>query len=237
MNENIFRRVEEKYLITEEDMNKLFERINKYIEKDKFYESTICNIYFDSKNNDLIVNSLDKPVYKEKIRLRSYIKVPTMDSEVFLEKKDKYKGVVGKRRIKMRLKDFYNYINNNKYDCSNQIMKELDYYIKYYDLEPAIYIAYDRKSYKGIYDSGLRITFDTNLRSRNDDLKLELGDAGRKYFKNNYYIMEIKTLGAMPLWLVNSLSELEIYPTSFSKYGKIYENGFIRKERDYIYVR
>jgi len=237
MYENIFRRVEEKYLLTEEDKVKLFERISKYLEKDKFFESTICNIYFDNKNSDLIVNSLEKPIYKEKIRLRSYNKAPSLDSEVFLEKKDKYKGIVGKRRIKMTLGEFYEYMKNHKYDKSNQIMKEIDYFINYYDLNPAIYIAYDRKSYKGIEDPNLRITLDTNLRSRNSDLKLELGDAGKKYFKNKYYIMEIKTLGAMPLWLVRSLSELNIFPTSFSKYGKIYEENLLNTKEELVYAR
>lgn len=237
MYENIFRRVEEKYLLTEDDLSKLFSKINDYIEKDKFYESTICNIYFDNKNSDLIVNSLEKPIYKEKIRLRSYSKVPTLDDYVFLEKKDKYEGIVGKRRIKMTLRDFYNYLNNDNYDKDNQIMKEIDYFIKYYSLKPAIYIAYDRKSYKGIDDPNLRITIDTNLRSRLDDLKLELGDAGRKYFKNKYYLMEIKTLGAMPLWLVRSLSELKIFPASFSKYGKIYESNLLSNKEELIYAR
>ena len=93
MYDSTFRRVEEKYLISEEEMNKLFEKINDYLEHDKYYESTISNIYFDNLNNDLIVNSLNKPTYKEKIRVRTYSKLPTMDSEVFLEKKDKYNGV------------------------------------------------------------------------------------------------------------------------------------------------
>ena len=236
MYENIFRRVEEKYLLTKTQRDLFLKKIDKYIEKDKFYESTICNIYFDNKNNDLIVNSLEKPIYKEKIRLRSYKKTPNLDDEVFLEKKDKYEGIVGKRRIKMTLREFYEYIKNHNYDKSNQIMNEIDYYINYYDLKPAIYIAYDRKSYCGKSNSDLRITLDTNLRSRNSDLRLELGDAGKKYFKNKYYIMEIKTLGSMPLWLVRALSELNIFPASFSKYGKIYEENLNIKE-EYVYAR
>ena len=226
MYENIFRRVEEKYLLTKKQKDLFLKKIDKYIEKDKFYESTITNIYFDNKNNDLIVNSLEKPIYKEKIRLRSYKKAPNLDDEVFLEKKDKYKGIVGKRRIKMTLREYYDYIYNHKYDKDNQIMKEIDYFINYYELEPSVFIAYDRKSFKGKDNSSLRITLDTNLRSRNEDLFLELGDAGKKYFKDEYYIMEIKTLGSMPLWLVKSLSELNIFPASFSKYGKIYENNY-----------
>lgn len=230
MYENIFRRVEEKYLLTKTQKDLLLKRIDKYIEKDNYYESTITNIYFDNNNNDLIVNSMEKPIYKEKIRLRSYKKTPSLDDEVFLEKKDKYKGVVGKRRIKMTLREFYDYLYKHKYNHDNQIMKEIDYFINYYDLKPAIFIAYDRKSYKGLNNSSLRITLDTNLRSRREDLRLELGDAGKKYFKDDYYIMEIKTLGSMPLWLVKTLSELNIFPASFSKYGKIYEQGYKYKE-------
>lgn len=229
MYENVFKRVEEKYLLTKEQKELLFEKINPYLKKDPFYESTICNIYFDNQNNDLIINSIDKPVFKEKIRLRSY-QVPELNDEVFLEIKEKYKGVVGKRRIKMTLQEFYDYYDQKNYDQNNQIMKEIDYYFNYYHLKPYIYLAYDRKSYRSKEDNNLRITIDSNLRSRYEDLRLELGDAGNKFFKDDYYIIEIKTLGAIPLWLVRSLSELKIYPVSFSKIGKIYEKKLKQKE-------
>lgn len=234
MYENVFQRVEEKYLLTKKQKELLFKKINSYLEKDEFFESTICNIYFDTKNSDLIVNSLEKPIYKEKIRLRSY-QVPDLEDNVFLEIKEKYNGVVGKRRIKLKLKDFYNYLDNHANQEDSQIMREIDYYFEYYKLIPAVYIAYDRKSYRGRENKNLRITIDTNLRSRKDDLRLELGDAGNKYFKKDYYIMEIKTLGAMPLWLVRSLSELGIYPTSFSKYGSIYAKEKT-KEEELVYA-
>lgn len=234
MYENIFKRVEQKYLLTEQEYKLLFKKINKYLIKDKYFKSTICNIYFDTINNDLIINSLEKPIFKEKIRLRSY-QVPNINDDVFLEIKEKYKGIVGKRRIKIKLKDFYTYLKTDNYDKDNQIMNEINYYFKYYDLKPAIYIAYDRISYCGKEDNTLRITIDSNLRSRNSDLKLELGDAGKCYFKDKNYIMEIKTLGSMPLWLVRSLSELKIYPTSFSKYGSIYQKE-LKERNDYIYA-
>lgn len=195
--------------------------MDSYIKQDKFFESVICNIYFDTKNNDLIIHSLEKPLFKDKIRLRSY-QIPELDEDVFLEIKNKYKGIVGKRRVKIKLNAFYHYLETKEYENNNQIMKEIDYFFQYYRLKPALYIAYDRKSYRGIENKDLRITLDSNLRSRREDLRLELGDAGCKYFKEERYIMEIKTLGAMPLWLVRSLSDLKIYPTSFSKYGSIY---------------
>lgn len=222
MSENIFQRVEQKYVLTKDQKENLLKEIDEHIEKDKYFESTICNIYFDTKNNDLIINSLEKPTFKEKLRLRSY-GTPNIYSDVFLEIKEKYKGIVGKRRIKLKLKDFYSYLKKKKYDETNQIMKEINYYFEFHKLKPSIFIGYDRQSYKGIEDAELRITFDNNLRSRKDNLMLEYGDFGELFFDDDTYIMEIKTLGAMPLWLVRALSELKIYPTSFSKYGSIYK--------------
>lgn len=216
-----FKRVEEKYLLTKEQYEELFKAIEENIEKDKYYESKICNIYFDTDHNDLIVDSIEKPAYKHKVRLRSY-GIPDLEDDVFLEIKSKYKKVVGKRRIKMTLKEFNDYITTKKYDNDSQIMKEVDYLFNYYDLNPSYFIAYDRKSYKGREDETLRITVDTNLRSRRNDLALELGDDGEAYFDEELYLMEIKTLGAMPLWLIRQLSDLKIYPNSFSKYGNIY---------------
>lgn len=224
---NIFQRVEQKYVLTKEQKENLLNEIDNHIEKDKYFESTICNIYFDTKNNDLIINSLEKPTFKEKVRLRSY-GIPNIHSDVFLEIKEKYKGIVGKRRIKLKLKDFYLYLKKHKYNENDQIMKEINYYFEFHKLKPSIFIGYDRLSYKGIEEKELRITLDANIRSRKDNLRLDYGDNGEKYFKDDIYIMEIKTLGAMPLWLVRALSNLKIYPRSFSKYGNIYQKE--RKE-------
>lgn len=225
MYQNVFKRKEEKYLLDKNKKELLLEKISKHIEKDEYHQSTICNIYFDNDNNDLIINSIEKPLYKDKVRLRSY-NIPNINDYVYLEIKNKYKGIVGKRRIKIKLQDYYNYIENNDYDKNNQIMKEIDYLFKYYKLKPKMYIAYDRESYKGIIDNNLRITIDKKLRSRREKLKLDYKDTGERYFTNDYYIMEIKTLGSIPLWLVKTLSELKIYPTSFSKYGSIYKKYF-----------
>ena len=222
MYENIFKRVEEKYLLTKEQYTKLFSSIKEHLEKDQYFETTICNIYFDNLNNELIINSLEKPAYKHKVRLRSY-GVPKLTDDVFLEIKSKYKKIVGKRRIKLTLQEFNNYLLKKNVEPDNQIMKEIDYLFQLYALVPKYFIAYDRKSYRGKETNDLRITIDTNLRSRKNDLSLELGDQGTLYFEQETYIMEVKTLGALPLWLVKELSNNQIYPVSFSKYGSIYK--------------
>ena len=221
MYDKIFKRVEIKYLLDEEKMNELIKRIKPYLEKDKYFKFEIFNIYFDNKENELIYTSLDKPLFKEKVRVRTYA-TPAKDDDVFLEIKNKYNGVVGKRRIKISLNDYYAFISN-KSKIDNQILKEIKYHLDYYHLEPKIFIAYDRISYRGIDDNEFRITFDSNLRSRRDDLRLELGSYGKLYFDKPHYIMEVKTLSTLPLWFTKILSELKIYPKSFSKYGSIYK--------------
>ncbi len=226
MKNDIFRRIEEKYFISKDQFNTLLTEIKDYIKKDDYYKSNILNIYFDNNNDEILIRSGDKPIYKDKVRLRSY-NTPTLNDYVFLEIKSKYKGITGKRRIKMKLSDFYDYINNNKIN-NTQIMEEIDYLFKYYDLKPSYFVGYDRLSFKGIDNPGLRITFDNNLRSRKDNLKLEEGDYGNLFFDDNRLIMEIKTLDSMPLWLTNALSKLKIYPISFSKVGEIYKKEMVK---------
>ena len=127
MSGNIFRRVEKKYLLTKEEKDNLFNLIWPYIEEDKYFKSIISNIYFDTVDNDIIINSIDKPIFKEKLRLRSYTVPVDMDSEVFLEIKRKFKGVVGKRRVSLKLKEFY---ITNVYRFKDLVLKRISLYEK-----------------------------------------------------------------------------------------------------------
>ena len=221
-----FRRVEIKYLI-DEDTYQLFKKeIDNYVKPDIYPNSVICNIYFDNDDYELINKSIEKPSYKEKVRLRSY-NIPNKNSKVYLEIKKKYEGVVAKRRVGATLDKINKYLNENIEIDKTLNFKEIDNVIKRHDLKPKIYVAYNREAYLGNNDNNLRITFDSNLRSRTLDLDLSLGDSGKLYFDKPMYIVEIKTLGSMPLYLVNILNKLKIYPISFSKVGSIYERMMI----------
>ena len=225
-----FRRIEQKYLLNEEEYLNVLEELKPYLVEDEYFKSHIYNIYFDTRENDFIIKSLEKPRFKTKLRLRSY-GIPNKDSKVFLEIKQKYKGIVGKRRMELTLKELDDYYKSK--EKKSQIQKEIDYYFKKYSLEPKLFLAYDRDSYKGKEHSGLRITFDQNIRSRRENLRLELGDGGEKLFDENLYVMEIKSLHSLPLEITKILSRLKIYPTSFSKYGKIYQKNK-KEEMRYI---
>lgn len=219
---NIFQRVEQKYLLTKEQFLALQNVLDTYFEKDKYYKSNIYNLYFDNTNNDIIINSIEKPPYKHKIRLRSY-KEPTKNDEVFLEIKKKYKGTVYKRRISLTLEEWNDYYKKDIFPLHDtQIMKEIDYEIKYFKLKPTYFVAYNRISYYSKEDENFRITFDNNLRSRKTNLKLKDTKENKLYFDDEYYIMETKSLYGLPLWFTKELTTNNIYPKSFSKVGNIY---------------
>lgn len=145
-------------------------------------ESTICNIYFDTKQYDLIRHSITKPFFKEKVRLRSY-NTPTQNSKVYLEIKRKYDKVVGKRRIETTLEEIQKYKEN--------------------------------------------ISFLQNVNE-------QIGSYGTPILNKNYYILEIKTLGSIPLWFVRTINELNIKPGNFSKYGEAYEQIIMGKKEERI---
>lgn len=220
---NVFRRVEQKYILSKKQYELLQDIIKSKFKKDKYYKSKIYNLYFDNSSNDMIINSIEKPLYKEKIRVRSYNEVKNKDDIVYLEMKQKYKSIVYKRRVMMTLFEYNKYIRSGKVSKKDgQIMKEIDYYIKYYKANPYVFVAYDRLSYYAIDDINFRITFDNNLRYRFDDLGLYDSKLDKKYFDNDMYIMEVKSMNNLPLWFVEVLSLNKIYPQSFSKVGNIY---------------
>ena len=223
MAQQIFRRKETKYLLTESQVKQLLWLIEPYLKKDKYFKGTNCSIYFDDNNRYLAIHSLEKPLYKEKLRVRSY-GVPTMSDTVFLEIKKKFDGIGNKRRIPVKLADFYEYLKNGQLkSASSEIKKELDICIKRYGLKPTLFLAYDRTSYCDKDNPAFRLTFDRNVRSRETDLHLEHGDHGEKFFDNGTVVMEVKALNAYPFYFVKALSKLKIFPASFSKYGRVTE--------------
>lgn len=225
---NTFKRKEMKFLLNEEQYQKLIKEIEPYMTADEYGIHTILNIYFDSDSNDVVMNSLSKPVYKEKLRLRAYGKSAQDDSEAFLEIKKKYRGVVYKRRLEMTYKQLFDYaakgIIPEVAEKDRQVFGEVEYFFKRLKLKPKIVICYDRQAFFGKQDKEFRMTFDGNVRSRRTELDLRKGNYGEPLEEQPYRVMEVKVSTAVPLWLVRFLSENKIYAGSFSKYGNIYMN-------------
>lgn len=219
----IFERVEQKYLLDSLQFEALWTVLEPYMRPDEYGRSTICNIYFDTPNHLLARLSGEKPVYKEKLRLRTY-GVPKAESPSFVELKKKYQGIVYKRRIVMPYGEAYDWLVNGKAPKENsQIAKEIAWSLHYYgDLKSAMALCYDRVALYNREDSGLRITFDTNIRFREENTDLRQGDDGQLLLEPGETLMEIKAGGGLPTWLTDMLSRFRIYPASFSKYASAY---------------
>ncbi len=218
-----FERSEKKYLLSTAQYTALRPVLDAHMTADKYEQYTVCNLYFDTEHNDLIRRSIEKPRYKEKLRLRSYGCVCD-DDTVFLEIKKKFKGVVYKRRIVLPYKEVKAYLRNGTPPSkTGQIFREIDYFIHFYNVTPKLYLSYDRIALCGIgEEKRLRVTFDRNIRSRTDRLDLSIPPDGAPLLSEDDWLMEVKAPGALPLWLSEAFTALKIYPTSFSKYGRIY---------------
>lgn len=224
MNGYTFERRELKYRITDAQRAALEAAFDARMVPDEYGESTICNIYYDTADYRLIRASLEKPAYKEKLRLRSY-GATEPGGEVFLELKKKYKGIVYKRRITLPEDAAGEFIAGRApLGEHGQIGREIEYFTAFYaPLLPAVHLSYERSAWFSREDRDLRITFDKNIRFRQEDVSLTLPAGGRRILPEGESLMEIKAAAALPLWLVSELDTLGIYQSTFSKYGEAYK--------------
>lgn len=226
--QDTFKRYELKYLINREQKEKLLQAMEGRMALDQYGRTTIMNVYYDTPDYLLIQRSLEKPTYKEKLRVRSYGTADWGD-KVFLELKKKYDGIVYKRRTTATQKEATEYLNQNKaLSKSDQITEEINYFKSFYQkLIPAMVISYEREAYVDISGSDLRITLDENILWRETDLNLKERPYGEKLLRDDQTLVEIKISAAMPLWLARTLSEAGIFQTSFSKYGSAYQKKLL----------
>ena len=220
--QHTFKRVEKKYVITAEREEALLKGLAPYMRMDEYGRHTVLNVYFDTEDYALIRESVEKPLYKEKFRLRAYSTSGEEDI-VFAELKKKYKGVVYKRRIAADAREIDRMIAGETISGEDvQTQREMHWFFGMYRPKPRVFIGYDRFALVGQEDENLRVTFDHDIRWRGERLDLSSGDDGELVREDNPIVMEIKIPGAAPLWLARLLSEMRIFPTSFSKYGACY---------------
>lgn len=226
-----FKRYEEKYIVNEIDVKLLLPEINRNMTPDAYCLDgrtyPTFNIYFDNDTNDIIRHSVAKPYFKEKLRIRSYFSDPEPDQTVFIEIKKKIGKTVCKRRAALKYKDALAFIEKNEYPYScdymqRQVMGEIEYFINTHNAKPAVYIRYDRYAFFDNENPQIRLTFDSNIHTRRDRLYFGCGTDGELLLDDKTFVMELKIIGAVPLWLADLLSELGIFHTGFSKYGREY---------------
>lgn len=239
MAQEIFNRFEIKYFLTQSQYEKLRKILPEFMDSDVYNKNekpyTICNLYLDTENDELIQTSLEKPVYKEKLRLRSYGRI-SLDETAYLEIKKKYKGIVNKRRTPIILSEAYAFFEGKQPQTSSvlnhQVLDEIYYIQKRYHANPKVFISYERFAFYEKDNDDFRLTLDTNIISRRENLRLDSEIYGEKIIgkkgDENIWLMEAKAEKAFPLWFSHFLSENKIFPISFSKYGTEFTN-YIQK--------
>lgn len=221
--QTVFKRYELKYLFTQSQYLSLLNIMKQHMTQDNFGRHTINNVYFDSPDFLLIRRSLEKPCYKEKLRVRSYGK---NSENVFIELKKKYDGVVYKRRLELPRKEAYDFLLNDiPLTNQTQISKEIAYFLKCYgNLSPALLLSYEREAFYGNQNNDFRMTFDHNIRIK---------ETTSKYYENiqsdQLVLLEVKTGMGIPSWLLDFFSQNQIFKTSFSKYGIAYQKFLLPK--------
>ena len=218
----VMKRYEVKYLLTAEQTSFLKEHLKGHMALDQYGRTSIASLYYDTPDYRLIRTSVEKPPFKEKIRLRSY-GLATDESPVYLELKRKADGIVYKRRVQSTIPRVDKFFSGDGDICAGgQINREITYFRDYYGtLVPACLIIYDREAYFEP-DGDLRLTIDFNPRYRMQSLNLTTSMEGTLLRPPGHTILEVKVQQAMPLWLTRILDEGRIYKSSFSKYGEAF---------------
>ena len=227
----VFERYEMKYIMTKRQRKAVLEAMLPFMRQDDFGHTTIRNVYFDTDQYRLARHSGEKPIYKEKFRIRSYKQVGPQDS-VFIELKKKYCDVVYKRRESLtQLETLEWIVQETPFPKATQIGNEIDYFFEFYQtLKPKIFLSYERDAFCATDGSDFRVTFDENILARQEELSLSKDIWGENLLPEEYILMELKTPNSIPLWMAKVLTQQKIYKTSFSKYGTAYKNIVCRKQ-------
>lgn len=290
---SVFKRVEKKYRIGAAERAVVEAAAGGPMAVDAYGRTRITSLYLDTPERSMIARSVEKPLYKEKLRLRAYGDaagvalmgafgagpivrepggLPLSDGEVetrvasglqapgaaaalpvFFGIKKKFKGIVYKRRLALTLPAALAFVSGLPYEqacarwplsdaalaaaalspATRQIARELEAAMdRWLPLVPSMGIACDRVAWAyrpemleereddELFDSELRITFDDCLEYLD---RHRFRSPWRPIIESSESVMEIKSAGPYPPWLVEVLSAERIYPASFTKYGNAYQ--------------
>ncbi|MDR2587212.1 MAG: polyphosphate polymerase domain-containing protein [Coriobacteriales bacterium] len=242
---NVFERQEKKYLLEAGMAEKLLARCGSALEPDGRSSILIRSLYLDTPSHLLIRRSIEKPVFKEKLRVRSYGIIQDDNHPVFLEIKKKYRKTVYKRRVLMTLRDARRFVedgvvplsslrgDNAKVALNRQIINEMYGALECYGaLTPSFLVGYERRAYcyhaTGV---SLRLTLDSNLGWGKGSWDVEDMRGAHPLLPPAACLMELKTTAPLPLPLTHALDALHLYPRGFSKAAQAYRALKEREEQ------
>ncbi len=239
MSKDTFNRKEVKYRLRGPQREAMMRAVASHLPESAFGRTRVSSVYLDTPERSVIARSLEKPLYKEKLRVRWYGSARLAEADAaFIELKKKFKGIVYKRRLETSPGAAQAFLKGascveleetalspaDADPCSHrfQIAREMDASrLRMGDVRPSALITCDRLSF-GTDEAAdaLRITFDDHLRA----VGLFASEGSVPLLTDADAVMEVKCLGAYPFWLVDALNEVQAHPRSFSKYGSFFES-------------
>ena len=221
--QSVFARVEKKFILDAGQAAQIIQELrSRGFQEIAFGSPLIQSVYYDTPDYLLARRSIERPVYKEKLRLRAYGQ-PDANAPGYAEIKKKVNGIVYKRRVELPLMEAPAMLMQGCLpESTGQIGREINWFVRRYPgLSPAAMIAYERLPLE-LPEEGLRLTFDRNIRCRFDDFDLTHPAVGTPLLKPGQVLLEVKVPGAYPLWLVRLLNKVGARQSHFSKYGTAY---------------
>ena len=225
----MFNRYELKYIMRYAHAKRVMEHMGDYLVPDaygdKYGNYILSSLYYDTDDFLFYWQKLEGLKHRRKLRIRLYEtkEVPTPETIVYVEIKERVDKIIRKRRIKVPLKDAWKLCDDREEVVHEKRDRaahdEILHMTHAYDLYPQVITSYHRKAFNGTeYDPGLRVTFDTNLRYRRADLDLTSKKLGRFMIDPDLVIMEIKANNSIPIWITQMVAHHDIQLKRISKY-------------------
>jgi len=223
-----FNRYELKYIVTVKEAERIISDLETLTQPDRHggHEGyRVVSLYYDSPDLDFFWAKIEGIKFRRKLRVRIY---PEDDIEAvtegMVEIKQRINRTVQKRRLKLALEDAERLcagsLDRNDLDPRDrQVASEVQYMVRAMHLGPTCITAYRRRAFVGgLYDAGLRITFDTDVSCRVHGLRVNQDAENHLFLPPDWCIMEVKVNDAVPDWVTSLLARHGCRLRRVSKY-------------------
>ncbi len=232
-------RFELKFVIGPEQRAELMPRLLPYLQADENATETayypIVSLYYDNEERDCYWQKVRGWPSRRKMRVRVYGSLDgVLPPTSFMEIKHKHLGRVVKRRARIPLDMALAVGSGEAIDASylpendRRVCDEAFRLVHDSGFRPSCCMRYDRYAYTGLDpEVDLRITFDTEIGYRFDDLTPIPDDRRFEKFLLPYgfCVMEVKVIGSVPYWLSCMVGKYGCIYQSHSKYCNALEAG------------
>ena len=239
-----FNRYELKYVLTHREYLRILNDLEEFLDRDRHAGAEgiyrVASLYYDSLDFSCYRNKVDGIKYRRKLRLRIY-----KDSDIshgFVEIKQRINRTVQKRRLRLPIDEAKALcsgedIGIDRFDTIDRATaSEVLYLVQDMGMKPKCIISYHRRPFEGSrYDYGLRITFDTHLKSRIHELDITAECSDRFFLAPDIVVMEVKINEKIPIWLTSIIGAHQCNLQRVSKYCIGIRNGIAMLGRGKVY--